>query len=283
MLQRSICEVNTMKKGINGWTFAPGTPLRTAAEAAARAGFQTFEPTFDFEGELNPQTTEAECQRLGESIRETGLSLSSLATGIYWSTPFTSTDPAVRAKAHDLTLAYLDKAHWMHAPTVLVLPGMISHWETGGYLVSYPDALRYACDALQQLVPEAEARGVVIAVENVWNNFLVSPVEMRDFLDRVNSGWVGAYLDTGNVLRYGVTEDWVHVLGPRIVRVHLKDYNLKVGGLAGFCPLGDGDVNWPAVINGLKASGYDGPLTYEGPGEPAEIARRIDRVAAAGQ
>jgi hexulose-6-phosphate isomerase len=103
-------------------------------------------------------------------------------------------------------------------------------------------------------------------------------VEARDFVDAISSPWVGVYLDTGNVLKYGFPEDWIRILGKRITRVHLKDFKLQVATLEGFCPLGEGDVDWPAVTSALATAGYDGPLTYEGPGELHDIAGRIDRI-----
>ncbi len=267
-----------MKKSINGWNFAPGTSWAAAARAARAAGFQAIEPTLEAEGELSITTGESACRRIGEQIREAGLEVASTACGLIWTLTYTSKDPAVRAKAHDLTLACLDRARWMGAPAILVLPGVVSHFETNSFEVGYADALKYALEALQKLSFEAEARNVIIAAENVWNNFLVSPVEMRDFIDRVNSPWVGAYFDTGNVLRYGIPEDWVQTLGKRIVRVHVKDFQVKIGNINGFVPLGDGDVNWPVVIAGLQAAGYDGPLTFEGPGDLADISKRLDRI-----
>lgn len=267
-----------MLKSINGWYFQAGTTLAAASKAAKTAGFQAIEPTLGEEGEITSDATEAQCRALAGQIQDAGLEVASLACGMFWTYSYTSREAPVRAKAHDLTIACLDRARWLGAGAILVLPGMLSHWETGGYLVSYPDALRYAHEALVKLACEAEARGVVIAIENVWNNFLVSPVEMREFIDRVNSPWVQAYLDVGNVVRYGISEDWVSTLGRRIARIHLKDYSQKIGGLQGFVPLGDGEVNWPAVMAALRAVGYDGPLSYEGGGDLADISRRIDRI-----
>lgn len=269
-----------MKKGINGWTFAAGTSIAEAARAARAAGFETFEPILEETGEITASTDESTCRRLGDVIREAGLEVSSLASGLFWSSPYTANDPAVRRTAHELTIAMLDRARWLGAPAILVVPGMVSHFERRTLETPYATAMARAYERLRELAFEAEKRGVVIAIENVWNQFLVSPVEMSDFIDRVNSPWVGAYLDTGNVLRYGIPHDWVGTLGRRITRVHLKDFKLDVGNIDGFCPLGDGDVDWPAVMSALKQVGYDGPVTFEGPGDLVDISRRIDRILA---
>ena len=267
-----------MKKSINAWHFPPGTLMVDAARAARDAGFDAIEPTLNPQGELTPETSEAACRVLGEQIREADLEIAALACGMFWSTSYTSRDAAVRAQAFDLTLACLDRAHWIGAPVVLVIPGVVSHFQTGGFESSYADALHYSFDALRALSFEAEARGITIAIENVWNNFLISPVEMRDFLDRINSAWVAAYFDIGNVLRYGIPQDWILTLGKRIARVHVKDFKLSVGNIDGFRPIGDGDVDWPAVIAALHFIGYDGPLTFEGRGDLADISRRFDAI-----
>ncbi len=131
----------------------------------------------------------------------------------------------------------------------------------------------------RQLAGDADDRGVHIGIENVWNRFLLSPVEMRDLIDRVNSPWVGAYFDIGNAMAFGYPQDWIRTLGRRIIRVHAKDYDLTRPGTAGFdCPLGDGSVDWPAVMAALHEVQYEGPMTFEGPGEPVRIAARLKRI-----
>jgi L-ribulose-5-phosphate 3-epimerase len=141
--------------------------------------------------------------------------------------------------------------------------------------VGYADALQRTFEALAALRNEAEARQVAIAIENVWNRFLLSPVEFAGLIDRVGSPFVGAYFDVGNVVAFGFPEDWIATLGTRIKRVHAKDYDAAKAGLAGFCPLGEGSVDWPRVTAALREVGYDGPLTYEGGGDPADVLRRL--------
>jgi hexulose-6-phosphate isomerase len=113
------------------------------------------------------------------------------------------------------------------------------------------------------LAPEAERLGVSILVENIWNKFLLSPLEMRSLIDQVGSPRVGALLDTGNLIAFGYPEQWIRILGQRIKEVHLKDYRESVGGVGGFVGLLEGDVNWPEVMAALEEVGYDGFLTAE--------------------
>jgi hexulose-6-phosphate isomerase len=268
-----------MFSSINGWTLAADMPIAQAARTAREAGFAGFEPTLNIAGELTPTTDEPTCRRIGDEIRAAGLQVVSLASALFWQTHYTHPDPVVRQAAIELTIACLDRARWLGADCLLVVPGVVRRDKEPGQLVcGYADALSRSYDALRQLMPEAERRGVVIALENVWNGFLLSPVELCDFIDRINSPWIGAYFDVGNVLKFGMPEDWIRTLGPRIARVHVKDFKVAMGTPAGFVPPGDGDADWPAILECLRQVGYDGPLTVEGPGDPADLHRRIDTI-----
>ena len=270
-----------MKKSINGWTFPAGKPIAEIVKEVKAAGFQAFEPTIGADGELNTASSEAACRKIGDTIRNAGLEVASAACGLFWEKHYTSPDAGVRKAAKELTVACLERAAWLGTDALLVVPGVVSHFENPTKpVIGYAEALKLAYDALRELAPAAEKTGVIIAIENVWNGFLVSPVEMRDLIDRVNSPFVQAYFDVGNILKIGFPQDWIATLGARIRRIHLKDFKVAVGNIDGFCQLGDGDANWPAVISALKQAGYNGPLTYEGPGDLADISRRIDRILA---
>jgi len=172
----------------------------------------------------------------------------------------------------------MDRAAWLGAEAILIVPAVVGRWNSKDPQVSYADALHRTHDALRRLVPEAEARGVGLAMENVWNRFLLSPIEWRDLVDRVNSPYVGVYFDVGNVMPFGYPQDWITILGHRILRMHFKDYDLSKSGTDGFVPVGDGDVNWAAVVAALSDAQYDGPIIHEGKGDLQEIRGRMDRV-----
>jgi hexulose-6-phosphate isomerase len=268
-----------MLVSINAWTFPPETDARTLAESAAEAGFEAIELTMGSEGFLTTTTSEDECRQIARIVQDAGLKVASLATSLFWQVNYGDADPAVRQQARQLTQAGLDRAAWLGTDALLVVPAVVGRWNEPAPRIAYADAMERTFDMLAQLREDAEDRGVHIALENVWNRFLLSPLEMRSLIDRVNNPWVGAYFDIGNAMAFGYPQDWIDVLGRRIVRVHAKDYDLARPGPDGFaCGLEDGSVDWQAVMAALRAAGYDGPLTYEGPGEPRDIARRLRRI-----
>lgn len=218
--------------------------------------------------------------------------LPSLASGLYWQHPLTAESPAARKIAEDIVRAQLDCAAALGVGAILVVPGTVGRGFWGGSeCTAYADAYARAQEALVRLAPEAQARGVVIGVENVWNNFLLSPLEMARFLDEIGSPFVRAYFDIGNVVRTGEPADWIRTLGSRIARVHVKDFKRSVDTIAGFCDLLAGDVDFPAALAALRTAGYDDALTAEMnpyPGYPTAMAEQTSRamdilLAAAGE
>jgi len=269
-----------MQRAINAWFFETPTSPADMARQCAEAGVEAIELTLEEDGPITPATDEAACLRIGEEVRQAGVEVASLASVLFWQYSYGCDDAALRQKANDLTLAMLDRAAWLGAGAILVVPAVVGAWDSPALQVSYSDALNRTHEALCELAPEAGQRGVAIAMENVnvFSRFLLSPVEMADLIDRVNSPWVGAYLDTANVLPTGYPQDWIATLGHRIRRVHIKDYDLSKTGMDGFCAPFDGDVDWPAVMTALSEAGYDGPLVYEGGGDLANVKARLDRL-----
>lgn len=253
-----------MIKSINQWSFPGGMSAADCLKAAKAAGYEGFEPAFNETGELSLEGFESDARALRKLADEEGVQLTSLASGLYWTYSLTASDPAVRAKARDIVRRQIDCAVALGVDAILVVPGAVGRGFWGGSdNVSYADAYARAREAMMELAPYAEQKGVTIGLENVWNNFLISPLEMARFIDEIGSARVRAYFDIGNVLLFGEAEHWIEALGSRIVRMHIKDFKRSVGTLAGFCDLMAGDVNFPAVMEACRKVGYDGPITAE--------------------
>ncbi len=252
-----------MKKGISIWSFAGGT-LAENFRLAKAAGFEGVEVALAEDGEINLSSTKADMEKVKASADAAGISLYSVASGLYWQYSLTSDDPALRAKAKSCVRKQLEVASWLGCDTILVVPGAVSVSfapELG--VVDYAAAYDRSLETFRELKEDAERLKVSIGLENVWNNFLLSPLEMRDFIDKIGSEYVGSYFDVGNVLYTGYPEQWARILGKRIKKVHFKDYRRAVGSLDGFVDLLSGEVSWKAVTAALAEVGYDGWATGE--------------------
>lgn len=247
-----------MKKSINFWSFV-GKDIYEAMELAKKAGFEGIELAIMAEGDLTPESTDEQLARIKEKADSLGIKIPSLASGLCWGASLTSDDPAEREEAHRIIVSQLRAAKALGADTILVIPGSVSvEFVPERPIVSYDVCWDRALAAMKRLAPIAEEYGVHIGIENVWNKFLLSPLEMRNFVDAVGSEYVGVYLDTGNVVYSGYPEQWIRILGSRIKKVHFKDYRFAPGGLNCFVDLLSGDVNWPEVMKAFKEIGYDG-------------------------
>lgn len=247
-----------MKKGINIWSFV-GKTNKQAMKLAKDAGFEGIELALSTDGEISMTSTDEELLSIKAYAEELGIQIPSLSSGLCWTNSLTSNDPAERQRAFDMVVRQLYCAKMIGAETILVIPGSVSvefvpEWGVVDYDVVWERAL----EQLKKLAPIAEEMGVQIGLENVWNKFLLSPLEMRNFIDAVGSKWVGAYLDTGNVVYSGYPEQWIKILGERIFKVHFKDYRRNPGGLNAFVDLLAGDVDWKAVRAAFEAVGYTG-------------------------
>ena len=247
-----------MKISINIWSFV-GKTTREAMKIAKEAGFEGIELALCADGEISMTSTDEDLFSIKTYAEELGIAIPSISSGLCWADSLTSDDPAERQRAHDMIVRQLYCAKMLGAETILIIPGsvsveFVSHWPVVPYDVVYERAL----EAVKKLAPIAEEYGVEIGLENVWNNFLLSPLEMRNFIDAVGSDWVGSYFDVGNVVYYGYPEHWIRILGKRIKKVHFKDYRRNPGTLNAFVDLLSGDVNWPAVMKAFNDVGYEG-------------------------
>jgi L-ribulose-5-phosphate 3-epimerase len=253
-----------MKKAINVWSFPAGWPLERKFRAAQAAGFAGFEIDLSENGPVTGESSPAALAAVRAEAGRCGLILNGLATGLYWEYNPASGESAIRARARGVLERQIAAAAALGIDAVLVVPGSVgADFIPGCEIVPYETAWQRATAFIRDALPIAEKAGVRLCIENVWNKFLLSPLEMRGFLLQFESEWVGAYLDVGNSVANGYPEHWIEALGPLIRRVHVKDYRKAAGGIDGFVELLAGDVNWPEVMRALRAIGYDGWLTAE--------------------
>lgn len=252
-----------MKKGISIWSFPAGT-LSESFALAKDAGFEGVEVALDEQGELSLASTEKDIAAIRRQADEAGIALYSVACGLYWDYWLNDEDVQKRRKAKDIVKKQLECAAGLGCESILVIPGCVNaDFADPNKVCDYEVAYDRSLEALSELKATAEQYRVEIGLENVWNKFLLSPMELRDFIDKLGSDYVGSYLDIGNVLANGYPEQWVRILNKRIKKVHFKDYRKAAGGLHGFVDLLAGDVNYPAVMQALADVGYDGWVSAE--------------------
>ena len=253
---------------LNGWIycgFGGEKKPRAFIDWAAEKGLDGIELTV---GDcLSVDTSEAEAKELAAYAKEKGIGLRSLATGAGWGKWLCADDPAERAEAIDLVKKYLQLAAWLGAETVLVVPGATRvAWDASHAEVSYKNAWESATASIKELVPVAESLGVNLALENVWNRFLISPMEWKLFLDQFKSERVGMYFDAANCCLNCRPEDFPEILGGYIKAVHLKNFEESdsAGGLHGFGDdLFKGVVDFKKLFAAFAKIGYAGPFTVE--------------------
>ena len=213
---------------------------------------------------------------------KTGIELPSVVNKDHWQKPLSDPDPEVRKQIIESVAQSLQEAKEFGGDTVLVVPGVVNE------KVSYEQAYVTAQNSIRELIPYAEKTGIQIALENVWNNFILSPVEAKKFIDEINHPLVGWYFDVGNILRYGWPEHWIKTLNKRIMKVHIKEFSRKImndeGLRKGFqVNLTEGDIDWPVVMNALKEVNHQGGwMTAEVSGGDRQrlkdVSERMDKI-----
>lgn len=234
-----------------------------------------------FDGVEPSSPSDLDEQEVIEAIKETGLPVHGLVNSVHWEKPLSDPDPAVREESRAGMEHALRQAKAFGASSVLLVPAVVNK------KVSYADAYSRSQSEIRKLLPLAEELQIQIALENVWNNFLLSPLEFAQYIDAFDSPWIGAYFDVGNIVNYGWPEHWIQTLGHRILKLDVKEFSREKrndeGLWQGFrVELGDGDCDWSAVGQALKAIGYSGWATAEIPGGDTsrlkDIATRMDRI-----
>jgi hexulose-6-phosphate isomerase len=211
----------------------------------------------DYRSDIALNTSEDEIKAMALAAQKIGIEINCISTALNFNYPLTSPDARVRAKGVGVIQKALKCGLLLGADIALVVPGMVTPE------VTYSQAFERSKAALLQLIPVAEKTKVCMGIENVWNKFILSPLEFRDFIDSFNSEYIGALFDVANILAYGYPEQWIDELAGRIRSVHIKDFMTSVGNINGFVNIFEGDVDWPKVMKALRRIGYDGYLTVE--------------------
>ena len=253
---------------LNGWIycgFSGERAPRDFVDWAAAKGLDGVELTV---GDcLSIDVPEADAKDLAAYAKEKGIGLRTLSAGIGWTKWLASDDPAERTETIEFAKRYLRLASWIGAETVLMVPGATRvAWDASHAEVSYLNAWNNVAASLREIAPVAESLGVNFALENVWNRFLLSPMEWKTFLDQVGSERIGLYFDVGNCCLNTNPADWPEILGNRIKAVHLKNFEESdsAGGLHGFGDdLFKGVVDFRKLFAAFAKTGYSGPFTVE--------------------
>jgi hexulose-6-phosphate isomerase len=276
-----------MKISASYWMFEGGLegkkPIAEAIAEAKQLGFDAIELCIGSQGPLTDKTTQAECKDIVATAKKVGIEIAGVASGESWGSSPTASDPAVRARIIDFTKKALQVTKWLGTNAYLFVPGAVDvFFLPNAEVIPYDVCYKRAREAVRKLVPTAEKLGVSLCIENVWNKFLLSPLEMRDFIDSFKSRRVGSYFDAGNVLLMGYPEQWIRILGRRIRRVHIKDFKKSVGTVEGFVDLLQGDVDFEAVKVALAEIKYNGYVTAEmipyNPGRPRRTAEAMKKI-----
>lgn len=255
------------KKGVRTGMLPGNIPYVDRFKLARQCGFDQLEPPATF--------NESDVAQIKQAAAEAQIEIGSVSNGMNWKYPLTDGDPAVAQKGIEAQTAALHNAHTYGAEAILMIPGVVTP------RVTYRDAWTRSRKQIEQLLPLAESLKIYIALEEVGDQakFLLTPLEFAGYIDDFRTPWIKAYFDVGNVMPLGYPQDWIHTLGERIVKVHLKDFDPKTRR---FVNLGDGAVDWAAVRQAFADIGYAGTYTVElNGGDEAylrDVCRRIERL-----
>ncbi len=237
-------------------------------------GFDGIE--LDSPSDLNPE-------EVLDAIEQTDIVVPGLVNSKHWSRPLSDPDPAVREECTNSMIESLEVCKKLGGTTVLLVPAVVND------SVSYDEAWERSTAEIYKMLPKAKETGIKIAIENVWNNFLLSPLEAVRYIDQFDSPYIGWYMDIGNIIRYGWPEQWIRILGNRVFKIDIKDYSREKANEEGVWKgfetrLGEGSVDWAKVNEALADVGYNGWGSAEVSGGDrnrlSEISGRMDTIYA---
>jgi hexulose-6-phosphate isomerase len=263
-----------IKKAMMWGTIGYKGSVLEKCQALKAAGFDGVEP----DSHMNQD-------EVVKALEETGLKAASVCGSRHWSKPLSSPDEKVRAEGLDALKQTIRDAKRYGASSILLVPGVARNG------VTFQECWDRSIAGIRAAIPLCEETGVKIAVENVWNDFIMKPQQAKDYLDAIDSLWVGWHFDIGNHIRFGPSEEWIKVLGKKILKLHIKEYSTKPdasGKAPGFnVKLLEGDNHWPAIMAELDKCGYNGWAITEQPGSQTkdaeslkEFSTRLDKVLA---
>ncbi|MCX7788911.1 MAG: sugar phosphate isomerase/epimerase [Spirochaetes bacterium] len=231
---------------------------------AAKSGYEGIEVNFD--GLFDLYCSRGTLRELKAVAEGEGIQIVSVYSRQQWKTPISSRNPEKQSSGVRAIGWLIETAAYLGAPSVLTIPGAVDNSILSAEveILPYVEVYDRVQEVLSGLAPRAEAAGVTLALENVPNKFLLSPLEFKHFIEEIGSTAIGCHFDVANCLYCeGYPEDWIRTLGHHIKAVHLKDYKISVGTFAGFCNIFEGDVNWEEVCIALREIGYHGALISE--------------------
>src|ERR1700731_541952 len=262
-----LAESLAIKKGILLDMLPANLSYAERLKLAREIGFEVLQaPT---------EPDEHQAEELRKAADSAQIRIDSVMNMDHWKYPLSSSDPAVVEESLAGMRTSLHNAKLWNSDVVLLVPAVVNPQ------TSYGDAWRRSQTEIRKLLPLAEELKIVIAIEEVWNKFLLSPLEMAKYIGEFQSPWIQAWFDVGNVLLYGYPQDWIRTLGKSIAKVHLKDFKRKESGYE-WANLGDGDVDWEAVREAFRDIGYSGSAVVELKGGDEaylrDVSRRVDRL-----
>lgn len=253
-----------MKQGASFFSFAQDVAIKEAAEHCKKAGYQGIEPVVSEAGSLNPLMSDKEVLEIKAIADDLDLEIPSVGVWSLWENNLVSDSTAIREKAEGIVTRQLEIASLLGADTILLVPGYVGcDFATEPERIRYDIAYERSQEAIARLVPLAEKLKVNIGIENVWNRFLLSPLEMKRFVEEIDSPFVGVYFDVGNIIYIGYPDQWIEILGNHIKKIHFCDYRASQSGIGAFVDLFAGDVDYRAVMESLRGIGYDDYVTLE--------------------
>jgi L-ribulose-5-phosphate 3-epimerase len=273
-------------KSITSIIFAKEMPHDERFRQVKSAGFDAMEMTIGENQDIPLTISRDDARRLGDTARKSGIAIASLwVSQPLGAWPLNADSAETRERGVVAIRTAIRIATDVSCGALLLYPGRVGSGPAMqcGYELTWQ---RFT-EELKKVIPDAEAAKVLLTPENVWNKFLLSPLEMRTFVDQFHSPWLQTHFDVGNVMQYGYPEDWILTLGSRIKRLHFKDYKLSNRYEQGhFVDLLEGDVNWKAVMAALRKTGYTGFVSPEIGYEPKQAdqliraSRSLDKILA---